>query len=158
PVRSRHQFGQGAAHPVPNRRHPERSRPAPGLRYDHPPHRLWFVCLAPQFFLKAVHPFPQPPRLDGLEALPIHSWRTIIGSRQFIGMVQNVFAVHFVVELIEPEFRLVLRLSIQLDLEFPYLARPCQAHRQSPFLSSFSSTPEARALPSTGITRLLRYF
>src|SRR5258708_34067777 len=72
-------------------------------------------------------------------------------------MVQYVLAVHLVVELIETESRLVLRLSIQLDLKFPYLARPCQAHRQSPLLSSFTSTPEVRALPSTGIARLRRY-
>src|ERR1035437_2858100 len=81
----------------------------------------------------------------------------MIGSCQFVGMVQNVFAIHLVIELIEPEFRLVLRLAIQLDLKFPYLTRRCHAHRQSPLLSSFSSTPEARALPSTGVTRLLRY-
>ena len=33
-----------------------------------------------------------------------------------------------------------------------------QAHRQSPLLSSFPSSPEARGFPSTGITRLPRYF
>src|SRR5664279_5733806 len=81
----------------------------------------------------------------------------MIGARQFVGMVQNILSIHLVVELIETKSRLVLRLAIQLDLKFPYLTRRCQAHRQSPFLSSFSSTPEARALPSTGVTRLLRY-
>ena len=35
---------------------------------------------------------------------------------------------------------LVLRLAIQLDLKFPYLARCCQTHRQSPLLPSFTST------------------
>ena len=49
--------------------------------------------------------------------------------------------------------RLVLRLAIQLDLKFPYLTRCCQTHRQSPLLSSFTSTPEVRALSSAGITR-----
>ena len=49
--------------------------------------------------------------------------------------------------------RLVLRLAIQLDLKFPYLARCCQTHRQSPLLSFFTSTPEVRALSSAGITR-----
>jgi hypothetical protein len=37
-------------------------------------------------------------------------------------------------------------------------SRCCQAHRQSPFLDLFKSTPEARALPSTGITRLPQYY
>jgi len=36
--------------------------------------------------------------------------------------------------------------------------RCCQAHRQSPLLDFFKSTPEARVLPSTGITRLHRYY
>ena len=49
--------------------------------------------------------------------------------------------------------RLVLRLAIQLALKFPDLTRCCQTHRQSPFLPSFTSTPEVRALSSAGITR-----
>ena len=49
--------------------------------------------------------------------------------------------------------KLVLRLAIQLDLEFPDLTRCCQTHRQSPLLPSFTSTPEVRALSSAGITR-----
>src|ERR1700694_518012 len=106
---------------------------------------------------EALHPILQPRRFDLLKALPIHSRRTMISSRQFVSMGQNIFSVHLVVKLIEPEFRLALRLSIQLDLKFPYLARRCQAHGQSPLLSFFSSTPEARALPSTGVTRLRWY-
>src|SRR5207244_11848865 len=101
--------------------------------------------------LPHLHSFPT------LRSSDLHSRRTMIGSRQFVGMGQNVFSIHLVVELIEAEFRLVLRLSIQLDLKFPYLTRCYQAHRQSPSLSSFSSTPEARALPSTGVTRLRWY-
>src|SRR5882672_12321246 len=68
-------------------------------------------------------------------------------------MVQNIFAIHVVVELIEAKSRLVLRLAIQLDLKFPYLTRCCQTHRQSPLLPSFTSTPEVRALSSPAITR-----
>ena len=52
----------------------------------------------------------------------------------------------------EPEFRFY-----QLDDKVPDLIRRCQAQRQSPLLSSFPSSPEARVLPSTGITRLQRY-
>src|SRR5712692_404547 len=73
-------------------------------------------------------------------------------------MTQNIFSIHLVVEQIEAVSRLVLRLAIQLDLEFPDLTRCCQTHRQSPHLLSFPSTPEARALPSTGITRFHRYY
>src|SRR6266496_6400827 len=152
-----HDLGCGLHHPVPNGRNPERPLPAPGLRDHHPSHRLWFVCLASQFLSEPVDPFLQPSRLNILETRPIHSRRSIIGSRQFIGMVQNIFPVHLVVELIETVLRLLLRLPIQLDLKFPYLARCCQAHHQSPLLSLFSSTLEVRVLPSTGITRLRWY-
>src|SRR4051794_8976287 len=73
-------------------------------------------------------------------------------------MGQNILAVHLVVEQIEAVSRFVLRLTIQLDLKFPNLARCCQTHRQSPYLLSFTSTPEARALSSAGITRPLRSY
>src|SRR5262249_189172 len=69
-------------------------------------------------------------------------------------MGQNVLAIDLVVEHVEAVSRLVLRLAIQLDLKFPNLTRCCQTHRQSPLLPSFTSTPEVRALSSTGITRL----
>jgi hypothetical protein len=49
--------------------------------------------------------------------------------------------------------KLVLRLAIQLALKFPYLTRCCQTHRQSPHLSSFTSTPEVRVLSSASVTR-----
>ncbi len=51
------------------------------------------------------------------------------------------------VRLIEAEFRLVLRLAIQLVPQVPDFIRRCQAHRQSPLLSSFPSSPEARGFP-----------
>src|SRR6266700_5259092 len=68
-------------------------------------------------------------------------------------MGQNVLSVYFVVQHVEAIFRFVLRLAIQLDLKFPNVARCCQTHRQSPCLSSFTSTPEVRALSSAGVTR-----
>src|SRR5580765_1581756 len=68
-------------------------------------------------------------------------------------MVQNVLAIDLVVEHVEAVSRLALRLAIQLDLKFPDLTRCCQTHRQSPFLPSFTSTPEVRALSSAGVTR-----
>src|SRR5215831_11048371 len=68
-------------------------------------------------------------------------------------MRQNVLSVDLVVQQVEAIFRFVLRLAIQLDLKFPDVARCCQTHRQSPPLSSFTSTPEVRALSSAGVTR-----
>src|SRR5258708_21761910 len=72
-------------------------------------------------------------------------------------MSQDVRAMDLVVEQVEPAARLRLRLEIQLPLQRPDLIRCCQAHRQSPILSSFESTPEARALPSAGVTQHQQY-
>jgi len=73
-------------------------------------------------------------------------------------MAQDVRAVDLVVEQVEPAARLRLRLEIQLPLQRPDVIRCCQAHRQSPILSYFESTPEVRALPSTGVTRPQQYY
>ena len=64
----------------------------------------------------------------------------------------------FVVEQIEPERRLSLGLAIQLSLQTPDCFRCSQAHRQSPHLVRFENAPEVRALSSTGVTQLHRYY
>ena len=73
-------------------------------------------------------------------------------------MRQNVLAADLVVEQVEAERRLRLRLAIQLPLKGPDLLGCCQAHRQSPVLACVESTPEVRALPSTGVARLPQYY
>src|SRR5262249_48144167 len=100
-----------------------------------------------------AQPLPQPRRLNPFERLSIHSGRALVGARHFVGVDQNVLAIDLVVEHVEAVSRLVLRLAIQLDLKFPKLTRCCQTHRQSPLLPSFTTTPDARALSSAGITR-----
>jgi hypothetical protein len=55
-------------------------------------------------------------------------------------------------------FRFLLRLAIQLPLKRPDLIWCFQAHHQSPHLGFFESAPEVRALPSTGVARLRRYY
>src|SRR5215510_4660293 len=55
-----------------------------------------------------------------------------VPSGQRIGVTQNILAVNLVVEQVEAEGRLRLRLTIQLSLKGPDLLRCCQAHRQSP--------------------------
>ena len=50
------------------------------------------------------------------------------------------------------------RFVVEFPLQSPDCVRCCQAHRQSPHLVRFENTPEVRVLPSTGITRLQRYY
>src|SRR5712691_4811326 len=153
-----HQLGGGLHHSIPDSRNSERPFPAPGLWDHHPPDRLWFIRLVAQLLSDTSQPLLQPFPLDIFEALSIYSRRALIGSSQFISMGQNVLSVYLVVEQVKAVPRFVLRLAVQLDLKVPNLTRRCQTHRQSPFLPSFTSTPEARALPSAGITRLHRSY
>jgi len=117
------------------RRYPQRSFSPARLRNHDSPHRLWSICLVVQFLPESVQPPPLPLRFDVLEAFPIHTGCALIGFRQRPCAEQNVFPVHLIVELIEAESRLVLRLSIQLDLKFPNLIRHFQTfvnHRVFP--------------------------
>src|ERR1700686_2635317 len=127
------------------------------LRDFHPPHGLWCIRLCSKVVPDAVQPFLQPRRFDSREALPIHSRRALIGLRQCVCMVQNVFPVDLVVEQVETVVRLFLRFLVQLPLKHPDLTRCLQAHRQSPVLSFFKSTSEVRVLPSAGVTRHHQY-
>src|SRR4029450_5509771 len=61
--------------------------------------------------------------------------------------------MNLVVEQVEAEGGLRLRLTIQLSLKGPDLFRCCKAHRQSPSLTIFESALEVRVLSSAGATR-----
>ena len=100
----------------------------------------------------------QSRRLDRRTGYPVHTRCAPVGAHQVIGMEQDIWAVDLVVEQIKPVVWLRLRLEIQLSLKRPDIIRCCQAHRQSPLLRFFKSTPEVRTLPSTGVTRLQRYY
>src|SRR6516164_285046 len=62
----------------------------------------------------------------------VRARRTRICSGKRIGVTQDVLAVDLVVEQVDAEGRLRLRLTIQLSLKGPDLLRCYQAHRQSP--------------------------
>src|ERR1022692_2747680 len=160
-VRFKDRFQQqlcgGLHHPVPYCRNPQWTLAPTRLRDFHPSHGLWCIRLCSKVIPDAVQPFTQPCRFDLREALPIYSRRALIGLRQCICMVQNVFPVDLVVEQVKTVVRLFLRFLVQLSLKHPDLIRCLQAHRQSPVLSFFKSTSEARVLPSAGITRHHRY-
>src|SRR5215472_16281802 len=152
------QLGGSLYHPIPNGRDSEGPLATPGLRNQHPSHRLRLIRLRAKLVPNTVQPFLQPLRFDTPEALPIYSWCALIELHQLVGMGQNVFSVHLVVEQIETVVRLFLRFLVQLLLKHPDFNRCFQAHRQSPLLSFFQSTSEVRVLPSAGITRPQRSY
>src|SRR3954466_10644301 len=99
----------------------------------------------------------------GVHANQLRTWRherlaAGSGARQVVGVAQDVLAADLVVEQVEAERRLVLRLEIELPLKLPDTVRCCQAHRQSPILGFVASAPEVRVLPSADITRHRRYY
>ena len=78
-------------------------RPALAVRLGdiHPPHGLRTIRLASQFLRQFTQPPLQPVRFDALERLPIYARCALIGFAAGVGMEQNVFAVHLVVQGIE---------------------------------------------------------
>src|SRR5215472_2038361 len=156
--RLEHELGSSLHHPVPYRRDAERPLAAAGLGYQHPSHRHRLIRLLDQVLPDARKPCFQPCRLDRLEPHLINTRRAAVGTDERISVLQNVGAIDLVVEQIETELRLRLRLDIQLPLKAPDAFRCCQVHRQSPILVFFRSTPEVRTLSSAGITQPRQYY
>ena len=100
----------------------------------------------------------QARRLDLREGHPVHARRTRIGAGQRIGVTQNVFAINLVVEHVEAEGRLRLRLAIELSLKAPDLLGVARLIANHLHLTIFESTPEVRVLCSAGITRPQRSY
>src|SRR5262249_58698570 len=90
------------------------------------------IVLEPYCREHARQPRLQARPLDRREGQPVHTRGARIGASHFIGVTQDVFPINLVVEHVEEEGRLRLRLAIQLSLKGPDLLRCCQAHRQSP--------------------------
>src|ERR1700694_752643 len=130
--RFQHELGGGLYYPIPDGRNAERSLASVRLRYRHPPHRIGPVRLRNQFLAQARQPPLQAQRLDPRKGHSVPARRTRICSGQRIGVSQDVLAVNLVVEQVEAEGRLRLRLTVQLSLKGPDRCRCCQAHRQSP--------------------------
>src|SRR6202049_29219 len=130
--RFQHELGGGLYYPIPDGRNAERSLASVRLRYRHPPHRIGPVRLRNQFLAQARQPPLQARRLDPRKGHSVPARRTRICSGQRIGESQDVLAVNLVVEQVEAEGRLRLRLTVQLSLKGPDRCRCCQAHRQSP--------------------------
>src|SRR3954454_2102130 len=107
--------------------------------------------------LIGVLPFLQTRRLDPREGDPVHPRCAPVGAGERVGVAQDIRAMDLVVEQVEAEGRLRLRLAIKLPLESPDRFGCLQAHRQSPLLLAFGSAPEVRVLPAAGVTRPQRY-
>src|ERR1700730_17996691 len=128
-----HKLGGSLSHPITDRWDAERALASTiRLRDHHPPHRIGPVRLRDQFLAQTRQPGLQTRRLDLPEAHPVHARSTRVATGQPVGVAQDIFAADLVVEHVEAESGLRLRLAVQLSLQGPDLRRCYQAHRQSP--------------------------
>src|SRR5262249_59749196 len=104
-----------------DRRNPRRPPAPPFLGNLPPPHRIGPVRLQDQFLAQACQPPLQAPLLDLREAHSVNARSTRIGAGHPVGMLQNVLTTDLVVEHVEAESRLRLRLAIELPLKAPDL-------------------------------------
>src|SRR5215813_8682903 len=131
--RFQHDLGGRLNHPIANGWNAERTL-AFAIRFwdHHTPHRIGPIRLRDQFLAQACQPPFQAPLLDLRESYSVNARSTRIGAGRPVGVVQNVLAADLVVEHVEAESRLRLRLAIQLPLKVPDLIWCYRAHRQSP--------------------------
>jgi RNA-directed DNA polymerase len=99
-----------------NEANAERSLASTRFRYSHPPHRIGPIRLRDQFLAQTRQPCLQALLLDLRKTHPVHTRGARIRASQPVGVAQNVLATNLVVEHIEAEGRLRLRLTIQLSL------------------------------------------
>src|SRR5262245_45549381 len=131
--RFQHKFGGGLNHAIPDGWNAERTLAfAIRFRDHHPPHRIGPVRLRDQCLAQTCQPPFQALLLDLFKGHPIHTRGSRVGAGKPIGMAQYVLATDLVVEHIEAEDRLRLRLAIELSLKGPDLVWCYRAHRQSP--------------------------
>jgi len=130
--RFQNKLGSGLNHPIPDCRDAEWAFSASRLRDHHPPHRLWPVRLRDEILMQARQPVLNAQRINLGEGDSVHTWCSRIRAGQRVSVVQYVFATNLVVEQIEAESGLRLRLAIELPLKGPDLFRSFKAHRQSP--------------------------
>ena len=79
-------------------------------------HGQWLIRSTFQLLRQFVQPSLYSVRLDVLEPLAIHSCRSAVGFAAFVGVGQNVFPIHLVVQRIEAKAGRFLRFRVQRRL------------------------------------------
>src|SRR5687768_873681 len=90
------------------------------------------VRLQGELLAQARQPCVQAHCFDLCERDPVHAGCTRVGAGKPVGVVKDVRAADLVIEQVEAECRLRLRLTIQPPLKGPDLIGCFEAHGQSP--------------------------
>ena len=108
---------------------------------------------------RAAQPLGQPRRLDVVERHPVHARCSAVGSAQRVGVLKDVRPVHLVVELVEAEGGLLLRLEIELRRRFLILSGVARltpiSLRPSP---AWQACQKSGPFPPRWLRRLHRYY
>src|SRR5262249_60501199 len=110
--RSHPDWGGGLPPPPPSRRTPGPSPPPRRFGYLPPPHRIGPVRLRDQFLAQARKPCLHALLLNPRKAHAIDSGSARIGASFLVGVAQDVLATNLVVEHVEAEGALRLRLTM----------------------------------------------
>jgi hypothetical protein len=89
-------------HAILDRWDPQGSLFAVGFGNPYPTHRRGTIRFVLQLLLEFAKPSVQSVLLDVLERLAVYSCRSLIGETAFVGVRQNVRAIHLVVQGIKP--------------------------------------------------------
>ena len=99
-------------HPVRESRNPERTELAIRFRYPDSSDRLRSIRLSAEYVRQFVEPSLFPIRLDVRKILTVYPRRAFIGFAPLIGIRQHVFAIHLVVQEVEPIVRRTLSFHL----------------------------------------------
>ena len=121
-------------HAVPDRTDTQRALLAITFRDEHTAHRVRSIRSLSQFGRQFVEPSVPPVRLDVLEGLAVHPRGAVVGATAQVGELQDVPAIHLVVQPVEPILRRSLRFGMQRRPEFLNLRWRYEAHANLPAL------------------------
>src|SRR5262245_54870332 len=141
-----------------DRWNPQRSLLAVCFRNVHPTDGLRTIRLLSEFLRHFTQPLLHTVRFDVRERLAVHARRAVVDATTPIGVLQHIRAIHLVVQQVEAVHGRALRFGMQRLLQLPNLRWRLQAHANLPAVATADVDLEPGSLPSTGITRLRRYY
>ena len=118
------------------------------------------IRLLPQFFRQFVQPLSSPVRLDVFERLSVDARQAAVVAARRLGGPQHVRSIHLVVQRIEPLGWATPSLSRAVSAcSFSTLGRVVVGSSPISRCCCWETLVlKLRSLPSTGVTRLQRYY
>ena len=124
--RFEHQHRRGLYDPIADRRDTERSLTrAPRFGNHHSFDRPWCVACCSNLLPYCTEPAVYPVLLDASEGFPVYARCPTVRMAARVGVCEDIFTPHLVIQCVEPPRRLLLGLHVERSLERPNLFRSC---------------------------------